>query len=328
MSKSSIKFISVFIPTFNGEKYIAECIESVLHQELPSGYELELLVIDSGSTDKTLEILRQYSNKLTLETIPNTEFSHGGTRAKAAKSAKGEFILFLTQDATPAHYRWLINMIEPFFISDDVGCVFGRQVPRRNAVPTIKREVASVFGALGAPDSIIIHRPVSLVDHKETNALNTFFSDANSAIRRDLLLDKVPFREVNYAEDQALAEDMQKAGFLKAYAPQGEVWHSNEYTAKEYFKRKFDEFIGLQESLGTIFSPNKKNLLLGWIRPTFRDYRFILKDKDYGVRSKIKGLLKAPFFNWSMVAGKYYASKYYNSPEKRKKISLESKLRS
>lgn len=329
MSKiSNNKYISVLIPTYNGEKYLAECIEAVINQEIPDGYNLELIVIDSGSKDGTLDILRTYEKKLILIEIPNSEFSHGGTRSKGAKMARGEFILFLTQDATPASYRWLKNMIEPFFVSDKVGCVFGRQIPRHNAAVTIKREVATAFGALGAPDSIILHRSRSLVDNKEMNAFNTFFSDANSAVRRNLLIGEVPFRNVHYAEDQALAQDMQQKGYLKAYVPQGAVWHSNDYNAHEYFMRKFDEFIGLQESLGTVFSPSKKDLLFGWIRPTFRDYKYIFKDKDYNARSKIKGIIKAPFFNLSLVSGKYYASKYYNNPEERKKLSLESKLRS
>jgi len=321
------KFITVFIPTFNGEKYVGECIEAVLGQELPKGYKLELLVIDSGSSDNTLDILARYSDRITLVKIPNSEFSHGGTRDKAARLAKGEFILFLTQDATPTNYRWLINMIEPFYINDKVGCVFGRQVPRRYAAATIKREVSSVFGSLGAPDSLILHRHESLVDKTPTNSLNSFFSDANSAVRRNLLTGPVPFRQVHYAEDQALAEDMQSKGYLKAYAPLGAVWHSNEYTARQYYRRKFDEFIGLQESTGVVLYPSERSLLLGWLRPTIADWKFIVRDHEYGPRSKIKWLFWAPLYNIAQQAGRYYGIKYFNNPAMRQKISLEAKKR-
>jgi rhamnosyltransferase len=328
MSKKSTKFISVFIPTFNGEDFLTECIEAVIHQELPEDYGLEILVIDSGSKDATLDILKSYERHLNLIEIPNGEFSHGGTRAKAARIAKGEFILFLTQDATPASNRWLINIVEPFFVSDKVGCVFGRQIPRRNAAATIKREVATAFGALGAQDSIIMHRSKSLVDKAETNSLNTFFSDANSAVRRDLLVGDVPFRDVNYAEDQTLAKDMQNNGYIKAYAPLGAVWHSNEYTARQYFKRKFDEFIGLQESLGLQLRYSRKNLVLGWIRPTLADFKFIRRDPDYGVRQKIKWFALSPFYNFSMQKGKFLAAKYFKNQDKRNALSLETKIRS
>lgn len=324
MSKNSTKYISVFVPTYNGEDFLAELIEAVLTQQLPTGYKLDFLIIDSGSSDKTLEILDAYKSHLTIEQIPNTEFSHGGTRDKAARMAKGDFLLLLSQDATPMHERWLINMIEPFFISDRVGCVFGRQIPRRNVSATIKREVVTAFGSLGAPESIVFHRPDSLVDGKPINTLNTFFSDANSAARRKLLVGEVPFRQVAYAEDQALAEDMQKAGYLKVYAPQGEVWHSNMYTARQYFKRKFDEFTGLQESLGKTFTPSRRSLLLGWIRPTFMDWKFIYSDADYRLQSKIKWAVLAPAYNIANSAGLYYGAKHINDMSKRSKISLEA----
>lgn len=327
MSKNYNKYISVFIPTYNGEKYLAECINSILHQQLPEDYGLELLVIDSGSTDNTLKILNELSDNLTLVQIPNSEFSHGGTRSKAAHMAKGEFIVFLTQDATPRDEHWLANMVEPFYISPKVGCVFGRQVPRPDAAVTIKREVATAFGGLGAPDSIIIHRSKSLITSKDTNRVNTFFSDVNSAVRRNLLISEVPFRNINYAEDQSLAEDMQQKGYLKAYAPRGEVWHSNEYSAKQYFHRKFDEYIGLQESVGLQQSPSIRSLLLGWIRPTWQDWKFILNDDEYSLWSKFVWFLESPLYNFGGKAGMYYALRDFKNISRRKKLSLEHKTR-
>lgn len=326
MLKTSNKFISVFIPTYNGEEYIAESIDSILDQKLPNGYDLELIIIDSGSRDKTVDIIRGYGSKINFLEIPNSEFGHGKTRQRAAEIAKGEYILFLSQDATPHNNRWIINMIEPFSISDKVGCVFGRQIPRPFSVPTIKREVATVFGGIGAPDSIIIHRAKSLVDSVQTNELNSFFSDVNSAVRKDLI-NIIPFRDVKYAEDQALAEDMQNAGYLKAYTPIGAVWHSNEYTAREYYHRKFDEYLGLQESTKTKLHKSLKSLLFGWIRPTIADWKFIKHDGEYNKRAKIKFAISVPLYNFYMQLGKYNAIKYLDNPEKRSQISLEEKTK-
>lgn len=325
MSKISPKYVSVFIPVFNGDKYLHECINMILAQQLPDGFELEILITDSGSSDNSVDILESYGKSILLTKIPNSEFSHGGTRSKAAQQAKGEYILFLSQDASPANERWLINMIEPFFISPKVGCVFGRQIPRPDAAASIKREVASVFGGLGASDSIVLHRSKSLVDNEETNPLNTFFSDVNSAVRRSLLIGEVPFRNVNYAEDQALAEDMQKHGYLKAYSPLGAVWHSNEYTAKEYYHRKFDEYIGLQESVGEKLTASKRSLLLGWIRPTVRDWSFIRHDAEYNFYMKLKFTALSPLYNFASQAGKYKAIQHLHDPALRKKMSLEER---
>lgn len=323
MKSKTAKYITVFIPTYNGEQYIAQSLDAIIDQELPTGYKLELIVIDSGSSDNTINIIKNnYLNKITFIEIPNKEFGHGKTRQKAAEMAKGEYILFLSQDATPSNSRWIKNMIEPFYVSKKVGCVFGRQIPRPDAVASIKREVLSVFGNFGAPDSITLHREKSLVDGYNMNQLNTFFSDVNSAIRKDLIKE-IPFRDLKYAEDQALAEDMQNAGYLKAYSVQGSVWHSNEYTVKEFYKRKFDEYIGLQESVNYKIVPSIKSLLLGWVKPTIADLKFIRHDGEYGRKRKIKYAFLSIGYNYMAELGKYNAGKYINDPRARKKISLE-----
>ena len=325
MSKSSAKFISVFIPTYNGEKYIGESIEAVLNQDLPPGYNLELIIIDSGSRDATVQIIENhYADRVRFIKIPNEEFGHGKTRQYAAEIAKGDYILFLSQDATPTNYRWLINMIEPFFISSKVGCVFGRQIPRPHSVPTIKREVSSVFTGLGPINSIVIQRSKSLVDNEPVGAINTFFSDVNSAIRKDLVT-KIPFRDVRYAEDQALAQDMQSNGFLKAYTSDGSVWHSNEYTAKEYYHRKFDEYSGLQNSVSEKLSPSIRSLFLGWVRPTLEDWKFTRYDREYNGYVKLKFLILSPAYNFYMQLGKYRAIRHFNNPMMQKKYSLEER---
>lgn len=321
---SSDKFVTVFIPTLNGGDTIQELLTSVLKQELPKGYSLEVLVTDSGSKDDTVDIIRSFKDRITLDEIPSSEFGHGKTRQRAAERAKGEFILFLSQDATPYSDRWLIHMIEPFYISDRVGCVYGRQIPRPFAPPTIKREVATVFGGLGHPESISLNREKSLVDMKSEGPLNSFFSDVNSAVRKDLV-SIIPFRDLRYAEDQALATDMQHAGYLKAYAPQGSVWHSNEYTAKEYYHRKFDEYVGLFNSVAHDMRPSYRSLLLGWVRPTLHDWSFTMHDGEYNKRAKIKFLLLSPAYNYFGQLGKFMAARYHGNTDKIHKISLEER---
>ena len=317
--------VSVFIPTFNGEKYIASCLDALINQELPSNYRLEILVTDSGSTDNTLAILDSYSDYIVLDKIPNSDFGHGKTRQRAAEKAKGQFILFLTQDATPASYRWVINMIEPFFLSEKIGCVFGRQIPRPDVAPTIKREVSSVFNRFGPEDAIMIHRNNSLIDNSDSAEKNEYFSDVNSAVRKDLVTGAIPYRDLKYAEDQAMAKDLFEKGYLKAYSARGAVWHSNEYSAKNYYHRKFDEYIGLQESIDASFVASRKELLLGWIKPTLRDIKFTIKDRDYSLISKLYWFTQIPLYNLGNFAGKYQAIKYYSNSNKRDELSLESR---
>jgi rhamnosyltransferase len=117
--------VTIAIPTFNAQEYLRELLESVFTQKTKRS--VEVLVIDSGSSDQTLEILKDYP-KVRLHQIPNSEFGHGRTRNLAVELAQGEYILFLTQDATPAHKYWLEAMVEPFVISDKVAAIVGKQI--------------------------------------------------------------------------------------------------------------------------------------------------------------------------------------------------------
>ena len=318
------KIVSVFIPVYNGRKYLAECIRGVLNQELPRGFRLEVLITDSGSTDGSVDIIKSFGNKVIFDQIPNSEFGHGKTRQRAVNLTKGDFIAFLTQDATPASNQWLLHMLEPFFVSEKIGIVFGRQIPRPYAEPTIKREVSSVFGSFGPENAIILHEKYSQIDGWTLPNYNYFFSDVNSAIRRDINKE-IPFRDVAYAEDQALAEDCMEAGYIKAYAAQGAVYHSNEYTSSDYYGRKFDEFLGLQNSTKHTLSMKPKELFLGWIKPTIADWRFILNDNDYNSRAKLKFLALSIFYNINEKRAKWDAIRFKNNGDQINKRSLEKK---
>jgi rhamnosyltransferase len=76
-----------------------------------------------------------------------------------------------------------------------------------------------------------------------------FFSDANACIARSAW-ERVPFRDIAYAEDRALALDMLRAGYAKVYEPRAAVLHSHDYRAGERFRRAFDESRGLREVYG------------------------------------------------------------------------------
>jgi rhamnosyltransferase len=88
--------VTIAIPTYNAAYWLADLLKGIAAQKTKR--QVEILIIDSGSTDETLQILKDHP-KVLLHQIPNSEFSHGGTRNLAVKLAKGEFILFLTQDA-------------------------------------------------------------------------------------------------------------------------------------------------------------------------------------------------------------------------------------
>jgi rhamnosyltransferase len=313
--------VTIAIPTFNAQEYLKELLESVFTQKTKRS--VEVLVIDSGSSDQTLEILKDYP-KVRLHQIPNSEFGHGRTRNLAVELAQGEYILFLTQDATPAHKYWLEAMVEPFVISDKVAAIVGKQIPRPDCAATIKREVFSVFKGLGPDDAITLHRKNAIT--KEMNLVNTFLSNTNSAVRKDIH-EKIPFRDVNYAEDQGLGVDLLEAGYYKAYAPLGAVNHSHNYGVREYFRRKFDEYVGLRKTVGHTAHASYKELFLGSAKSTLRDWMFLARDKQYSFGQKISNFAKAPFYNFGLRLAIRAAANNKVSSQMHDKFSLESKVR-
>jgi rhamnosyltransferase len=100
--------VTVAVPVYNGARYLDEVLGAVRAQRVDR--ELELLVIDSGSTDGSLEIAERHGAR--IHRIPKAEFSHGGTRNLAMEMASGEHVAFITQDATPAHDGWLAALLE------------------------------------------------------------------------------------------------------------------------------------------------------------------------------------------------------------------------
>lgn len=311
---------TICIPTFNGEEFIQELLASIENQK--TKYSYEVLVIDSGSTDNTLPICKEFASVRILE-IPNSEFGHGKTRNLAAQSTDAEFVVFLTQDATPSHAHWLDGLLEPFEMFENVSCVFGKQIPRADCVVTVKREIDSVFQSFGDDASISIQRKTDLT--KTFNIVNTFLSDVNSAMRRSCLI-QVPFQDLPYAEDQALGTDHLNHGWFKAYSPLGSVFHSHNYPLRKYFMRKMDERIGVYEATGEIHAISFKRRIFGFVDATIRDWLFLKNDKEYGRRLKVKNFFKAPAYNY-MLYKCYWMARNPKNHKKYKVHSLEASIR-
>lgn len=314
--------VTVAIPTFNAGDMIGDVLTAIAKQK--TSREVEVLIIDSGSSDNTVDILKTHS-KVRLHQIPNSEFGHGRTRNLAVELAKGEYVLFLTQDAVPAHKYWLEAMVEPFEISDKVACVLGSQIPHASSPAPIKREVSTVFNSLGPRDGISLHRKNQMTD--KLGLTNTFLSNTNSAVRRETLL-KIPFRDVDYAEDQGLGIDLLEAGYYKAYSPLGAVDHSHDYSVAEYFRRKFDEYVGLRKTTGYTTTVGHRELIVGSAKATLKDWIFIFRDRQYGLSQRIGDFIKSPFYNIGLRLAIRAASNEKAADKKQDKYSLEARTRS
>jgi len=228
--------VTVALPVRDGGPLLDAVLAAVNAQEVDRP--VELLVIDSGSTDGSTDMARRHGARVVE--IPPAEFSHGGTRNRLMELAQGDHVAFLTQDSEPAHSRWLAALLRGFALADDVALVFGPQRPRREASAMVRRELTDLFARFGE----------ARVD-RGAAALGptTFFSSANGAVAR-WAWERVPFRPVAYAEDQVLAQDVLAAGLAKAYVPEAEVIHSHDLPPVQAFRRYFADFRALAEVNG------------------------------------------------------------------------------
>ena len=262
---------------FNGERYLAEVLDAVAAQQGIGA--VETLVIDSGSTDASLELVRARP-AVRLHRIPNEEYGHGRTRNLGARLASGRTIAFLTQDATPANSSWLRELIAPLDSPGVVG-VFGLQLPRPHAFPFLQKyDIERSFATQGPPDRVSVRSlsegaPAAELDHL------AFYSDVNAASRRVFLTEELPYRDLPYSEDLAFARDALAAGHSIAYAP-ASVLHSNDATIGQYRRRMFDETVGQRRAGAPIPRVSGISAVAHACVGALRDSVRILRDHDYG----------------------------------------------
>jgi glycosyltransferase involved in cell wall biosynthesis len=225
--------VSAVIPVKDGERYLEELLDALAQQGVA-----EILVIDSGSSDRSREIARSAGVEL-LEIEPS-EFGHGATRNLGAQRTSGELICFLTQDATPQP-GWLDAYRHAFTLDPRVGAAYGPHLPRTDTSPMIARELDEFFTSF-SPDG----QPVV-----QGAGDPSFLSNVNACYAR-ACWEEIGFRELPYSEDQAFGADLLAAGWVKVYSPQAGVLHAHDYGPLEFMRRYFDEYRGLHESTGHV----------------------------------------------------------------------------
>ncbi|RCV65198.1 rhamnosyltransferase [Methanophagales archaeon] len=224
--------ISIIIPTKNAGEGFDDGLSSIFRQK--TNYTYEVIVIDSGSTDRTLDIIAQYPTQLII--IKPEEFGHGKTRNLGARLATGKYLVFLTQDALPADEKWLDFLLRDIASDDEIAGAYSRTTPRSNCDPFEARYIAQAWGDKNEIKEICNYKKYTKADKKKI----VFFSNISSCIQKDIW-ERFPFSEnIIMAEDQDWSKRVLEAGYKIAYEPESLVYHSHTYTLKQLFKRYYD----------------------------------------------------------------------------------------
>jgi rhamnosyltransferase len=221
--------ISVLIPVRNGGDDLMRCLDAIAAQRI--GEEVEVLIIDSSSTDGTAERARAHGAR--VHQIRPDEFHHGRTRNLGVQHARGEIVVWTTHDAYPESDDWLDILTGPLRAGEpDLAGVYGRQIAHHDAHPPERYFLDFLYGPHGR-----LQRAGSV---EELTMETTLFSNANSAMPRALLLEEPFADDVLIAEDQDWSRRMLLAGRTIRYEPRAAVRHSHPYTVFTAFRRFFE----------------------------------------------------------------------------------------
>lgn len=95
---NEIIFLSILVPVYNAEKYLTECLDSILKQDVDFA-QYEIICVDDGSKDSSLEILRKYEQQFSsVKVISKNNGGVASARNTAMKHAKGKYVMFVDSD--------------------------------------------------------------------------------------------------------------------------------------------------------------------------------------------------------------------------------------
>ncbi len=285
--------VSVIVPTLNAGPEFEALLEKIPAQE--GDFDVEVLVVDSGSTDGTVELAQRYG--AIVHRIPRAEFDHGATRNLGVSLAQGKYVALTVQDAVPVDERWLAAMVENLEQDERVAGVYSRQVPHPDASALTRVLVNSYATAglerreqfAGDPEQYLKIPP------RKRHYL-AIFNNVSSCLRRSVW-EEVPFEKTSFGEDMRWGKRVVEAGYKIVYEPRSAVFHSHERGAMYDLRRSYVNQRLLLELFELNLTPNLERLFARTSRFSWHLYRLLRRDE----KALAKGVL------WAMSRAVRYA---------------------
>lgn len=215
--------VSVVIRAYNESKAIQRLFVGLRAQ---NQQDFEVIVVDSGSTDETVEIAKFHGARVVH--LNKDDFSFGRSLNIGCREARGEILLFASAHVYPAHTDWISSIVEPF--SDNrVALVYGKQ--RGNSAT--KFSEAQIFKTW-------------FPEISDLNQQHAFCNNANCAIRKSWF-DVLPYDEsLTGLEDLAWAKEIIKRGGRIVYHAHAEIVHVHDETWERVRNRYLREAVALK----------------------------------------------------------------------------------
>jgi rhamnosyltransferase len=236
--------VAIILLTKNGAAYLEDTLDAIFAQE--SQYGFEVLAVDSGSADGTHTIFENRGVRV-VEILPG-DFQHGRTRNLAASlvSPGVEYLVYLSQDATPLP-GWLDALVDAVATDSGVAGAFSRHIPRPDCDPLLARRIREEWEQVGGEARLVKCLDGSANLSRDGHAL-AHFSNTSSCLRRKVW-QTVPFPEVDFAEDLAWAVHVLQSGYCLVYEPASAVLHSHSGSLSRLFRENIDSGRGVRAAM-------------------------------------------------------------------------------
>jgi rhamnosyltransferase len=219
------QLVSVVIRTLNEQKHLVELLDTIQRQD-QTYFEIETVIIDSGSTDNTLKIAESYGCRITH--IKKEDFTFGKSLNDGCDFANGDYLVFVSGHCIPVNGDWITNLVKP--LTEECSYTYGRQLGRDST----KFSEHQLFDKYFPEQSRIPQ-------------VGFFCNNANAAIRREAWLAHRFNEELTGCEDMYLAKLLVDTGKKIGYVAEAPVYHIHDETWHQVKVRYEREAIALQQ---------------------------------------------------------------------------------
>ncbi len=292
---------SILLLTWNGASHLERLLPALADQRLEGG--VELLAVDSDSDDGTRELLERAGAR--VRRIEHAAFRHGPTRNLCAQGARGEFLVYLSQDALPEGERFLEELLSAFEDPRVAGAC-ARILPHPDDDPLAARTVLSLPEAGAEPLARELRgsSPTEELDIS-SGVEHLRFNNVASAIRARVLRE-LPFPDVDFGEDCAWAEQALAAGHRLRFCPASVARHAHAYTSREAFRRYRTDAAFQRAQWGRRVRPSLLSVARGFLYEVGEDLRYLAASRP---SSRLRHTLRSPVLRGAQVIGQYLGSR-------------------
>jgi rhamnosyltransferase len=254
--------VSIIVRSCNEAWALRETLPALSTQEYRNW---ELIVIDSGSTDGSVELIRRAKPKHFIQ-IQRQEYHPSRVMNRGMDLAQSDYGIFLNSDATPQGPGWLRPLVTAL-LDSGTAAAFGRQIPRPDCRAVYRLDYERCFGT-----------------SRDSEKWDHFFSMVSSGLRKDVWARRGFLEKMDYSEDDEYTRWCKAQGYRVVYCPDSVVAHSHNYTPAEAYKRSYGE----GRALAAVWPGRKSDLnaartvALGWLADVRRDIRFCARQGLWG----------------------------------------------